>query len=77
MQNKLATSVRVYSRTIIDDAGTYSRYEYNGSFTYTPDLEAMTDNDKEGYARAFDCFFDVLFIKDGVAAIQYTMKDYR
>lgn len=69
--NVIATSVRVYSRAVIDDSGTLSRYEYNGSFTYTGNLDEMSEADKQGHARAFDTFFDVLFIKDGCYAIQF------
>lgn len=75
--NPFAQSVRVYSRTVLDDGRTWSRYEYNGSFHYAADLDIMTEQEMEGYAKCFDCFYQVLFVRDGAYALPYTMQDYR
>ena len=71
------TSIKVYSRTILDDAGTYSRYEYNGSYGFFGNIEEASNEQKEEIAKAMDCFFDVLFIVEGAFAVPYTMADYR
>lgn len=69
-------SVKVYSRTVIDDAGTLSRYEYNGSFQFRGDLEAAGKELYEAWAVMMDCFYDVLFIRDGVVVVPYRMEGY-
>lgn len=70
-------TIKVYSRTVIDDAGTLSRYEYNGSFGTFDDIETATDETKEGWAKMMDCFFDVLFVHDGRVIVPYIMALYR
>lgn len=71
----------VYSRTVLDDAGTLSRYEYNGSFGVLDvdcaSLDDATPEQMEGWAKMMDCFYDVIFVDHRHNARQYTMEGYQ
>jgi hypothetical protein len=72
----MAKQIKIYSRTVIDDAGTLSRYEYNGSLTLDRDIEKLNATSKQQIAVAFDCFYDVLFVDDRNTIIPFRMEGY-
>lgn len=72
----MAKQIKIYSRTVIDDEGTLSRYEYNGSLTLDRDIEELNDTSKQQIAKAFDCFYDVLFVDDRNTIVPFRMEGY-
>lgn len=60
--------IKAYSRCILDDGNTLSRYEYNGSFQANEmDIHrAFNEHDIDvlySWSKMMDCFFDALFIR--------------
>ena len=58
-------SIKVWSRTMIDDAGNMSGWEYEGSFGVSPLLQQWIEANSATmlvWSRMMDCFYQVRFV---------------
>lgn len=65
-------TIKCWSRTTIDDNGTKSGWEYNGSFGANPFAWSLRDRKTLlAWSKMMDCFYQVMFVCDETNEADY------